>query len=235
LGFTYAEHEACWKAAGAKVEIVEGIADLKPFDIAVIVNPNNPDGRLVEPGALSELSASLKSGLLIVDEAFMDTQEEKSSLVPSLEGAGALVLRSFGKLYGLAGMRLGFAVAPLSFAAAIRRALGPWAVSGAAVEIGRRAFADAAWRRGTIARLATDAARLDALLLGAGFSLIGGTPLFRLARHEKAPDWFERLGEAGILARPFPARPHWLRFGLPGSEADWQRLEAALGGRTFDT
>jgi cobalamin biosynthetic protein CobC len=154
--------------------------------------------------------------------------DEARSLAPKLSSTSALVLRSFGKLYGLAGLRLGFAVAPTALAVPIRHALGPWAVSGVAVEIGKRAFADPAWRREAIARLAADAARLDALLLDAGFTLIGGTPLFRLVRHDDAARWFEHLGQSGILVRPFPARTDWLRFGLPGSAADWQRLEAAL-------
>jgi cobalamin biosynthetic protein CobC len=230
LGFTYAEHEACWRASGAEVEIVEEIAALGAFDVAVIVNPNNPDGRLAGLDELSELAASLarKGGQLVVDEAFMDAEERAFSLVPALPTSGALVLRSFGKLYGLAGLRLGFAVAPFALASTIRRALGPWAVSGAAVEIGGRAFADEMWRRAAATRLAADAARLDAMLLGAGFTVIGGTTLFRLVRHAQASEWFERFGRAGILVRPFPARPKWLRFGLPGTEADWQRLEAAL-------
>jgi cobalamin biosynthetic protein CobC len=230
LGFTYAEHEACWKAAGAEVETVAEIGALDAFDVVVIVNPNNPDGRLVQPDALSELATALsrRNGFLIVDEAFMDVEDGACSLVPTLPAAGALVLRSFGKLYGLAGLRLGFAVVPLALAATIRRALGPWAVSGPAIEIGRRALANARWRIETTIRLTADAARLDARLLGAGFELIGGTSLFRLVRHGEAAGWFERLGQTGILVRPFPARPDWLRFGLPGSEADWQRLEAGL-------
>jgi cobalamin biosynthetic protein CobC len=168
-----------------------------------------------------------KGAILIVDEAFMDAAAEDESLAPALP-LSAMVLRSFGKLYGLAGLRLGFAVAPPPLAAAIRRALGPWAVSGAAVEIGRRAFADAHWRRDGLVRLAIDATRLDALLEGAGLAVIGGTSLFRLVRHERALAWFQHLGRAGILVRPFPARPQWLRFGLPGHEPDWRRLEAAL-------
>jgi cobalamin biosynthetic protein CobC len=230
LGFTYAEHEACWRAAGAAVETVEEVAALAAFDVAVIVNPNNPDGRLVSIEDLLELSSRLsrKGGTLIVDEAFMDAEPKAQSLTAALPSAGAIVLRSFGKLYGLAGLRLGFAVAPPPLASLIRRALGPWAVSGPAVEIGRRALADANWRRRAITRLVGDAARLSALLEASGFSIVGGTLLFRLADHERARTWFEKLGRAGILVRPFPRCPHWLRFGLPSTEPDWRRLEAAL-------
>jgi cobalamin biosynthetic protein CobC len=232
LGLTYAEHEACWLAGGAKVETVDAPERLADADVAVVVNPNNPDGRLLPRDALIDLAARLgrRGGSLVVDEAFMDAEPEAASLTPALPRNG-VALRSFGKLYGLAGLRLGLAVASPELAAGIRRALGPWAVSGAAIEIGARAYADRPWREATIARLTRDATRLDALLREAGLSVIGGTPLFRLAAAPEVGSWFERLGRAGILVRPFPARPDWLRFGLPGQEADWQRLEAGLRSR----
>ncbi|MFI4997660.1 MAG: threonine-phosphate decarboxylase CobD, partial [Hyphomicrobiales bacterium] len=212
LGPTYGEHEACWLEAGALVETLDGIEMLEDVDVAVIVNPNNPDGRLMARDELARFALRLarRGGVLIVDEAFMDALKGAASLVPGLAQANVIVLRSFGKLYGLAGLRLGFAVASLGLAAIIRRALGPWAISGPAVEIGRRALADVRWRHDCVARLIGDAARLDALLEGAGFAIVGGTPLFRLVRHPRAPQWFERLGRAGILTRPFAARPDWL-------------------------
>ena len=139
-----------------------------------------------------------------------------------------MVLRSFGKVYGLAGLRLGFAVAPAGLGAKLRDALGPWAVSGPAVEIGRRALADRDWLAAARSRLSEDAERLDHLLTAAGFAIVGGTPLFRLAEREDADSWFERLGRAGILTRPFPDRAGALRFGIPSGETGWGRLETAL-------
>jgi len=232
LGFTYAEHEACWRAAGKIVSVVADIETLAEADVAVVVNPNNPDGRRLPPDALAALARRLaaKGGALIVDEAFMDAEPAGLGLAPTLPD-GAIVLRSFGKLYGLAGLRLGFALAAPERAARLRQALGPWRVSGPAIDIGSRALADPAWRQAAILRLRRDAARLDALLAGAGFEPAGGTPLFRLAQHRDAATWFARLGSAGILARPFQARCDWLRFGLPGAEADWRRLRAVLGER----
>jgi cobalamin biosynthetic protein CobC len=79
-----------------------------------------------------------------------------------------------------------------------------------------------------ISKLRELGARLDRLLTGANFDVVGKTPLFRLARHDDAARWFERLARAGILTRPFLGRPVWLRFGLPVEEADWQRLATAL-------
>src|SRR6266567_4596531 len=108
--------------------------------------------------------------------------------------------------------------------------LGPWSVGGPAIAIGTAALQDRSWAEATRARLAQAAARLDRVLAGAGLDVIGGTSLFRLVRTPTATDLFHHLGRAGVLARPFSGEGTWLRFGLPASEPNWQRLEAALAG-----
>jgi len=139
-----------------------------------------------------------------------------------------VVLRSFGKFYGLAGLRLGFVVARPALARRLRDTLGEWPLSAPALAAGLVAYSDTAWANATRASLSDDAARLDALLAGAGFEIIGGTSLFRLARVANAPARFEALARAGILTRPFDHDAGLLRFGLPGFDADWARLAAAL-------
>jgi cobalamin biosynthetic protein CobC len=230
LGFGYEEHPRSWKAAGADVSIVETLADMDRADVAVVVNPNNPDGRFTAPEALAALAHRLASrgGVLVVDEAFMDVCCPALSLVSRRPPPNAVVLRSVGKFFGLAGLRLGFAIADDDLAPRIRAALGPWAVSGPAITIAARALSDLAWASAERHSLGVDAARLDRLLIGAGFEVLGGTPLFRLARSAEAPCWYRRLGRAGILVRPFPRRPAWLRFGLPGPDRDWERLADAF-------
>ena len=225
LGVTYGEHSRAWRAGGAVVETVASPRDLAGFDAAVVVNPNNPDGRRVPAADLAAVARGI--GLLVVDEAFADVVPRGLSLAPDPPG-NVVVLRSFGKFYGLAGLRLGFAVACEPWAGRLAGALGPWAVSGPALAVGARALADDAWAEAARARLAGDAARLDALLGEAGFSVVGGTSLFRLAAAADAPARFEALARAGILTRPFAARPEVLRFGLPGGPAAWDRLAAAL-------
>jgi cobalamin biosynthesis protein CobC len=227
--FTYGEHETCWRNAGSEVATVGTLAELAAFDVGVVVNPNNPDGCLLAPGILAETAQLMAQhgGLLIVDEAFMDVCAPQDSLVPCLP-ATAVVLRSFGKIYGLAGVRLGFAVAQREIASLLRRAIGPWAVSGPAIDIGLRALSDTVWLAETVAGLKLRSARLDGLLQAAGFEIAGGTPLFRLAERVDAAEWFDRLGQAGILTRPFLARPSWLRVGIPDAPDHWARLEAAL-------
>lgn len=229
LGVTYAEHAACWSAAGAKVATAESIEELAASDAAVIVNPNNPDGRILTPRAITPIAQEMtrRGGLLVLDESFMDFTPAHSAVAfASMDGV--IVLRSFGKAYGLAGLRLGFALCAPPRASLLRAALGPWAVSGPALAVGARALADARWRNAAAAACASEAARLDEALERAGFGLIGGAALFRLVRHDKAGEWFTRLCRKGILARPFPKRPDWLRFGLPGDEQAWERLTAAL-------
>ena len=125
--------------------------------------------------------------------------------------------------------RLGFAIAAKPVASILRAALGPWPVSGAAIAIGSKALKDAEWLALARARLHAGASALDKMLAAAGFAPLGGSPLYRLVRHEDAQGWFERLAKAGILVRRFAARPTWLRFGIAGSDADRMRLCAALG------
>lgn len=231
LGFTYAEHAACWAASGAKVDTVETPEALADADVGVIVNPNNPDGRIVAPEDILSLAArmSQRGRLLIVDESFMDFTPERSA-ARFAHSESLLVLRSFGKAYGLPGLRLGFALCSRAAAAKLRAALGPWAVSGPALAIGARALADDAWRASAAQASAADAIRLDELLMRAGFRVLGGTSLFRLAAHPQAPRRFADLAARGLLTRAFPERGEWLRFGLPRDESAWARLAAALEG-----
>lgn len=227
FGFTYGEYARVWQRAGGTVEQVETLAALEDFDLAIIVNPNNPDGRLVPVADLAALANKLgaKGGHLLVDEAFMD-------FTPAYQfgpfaTSNTLIFRSFGKTYGLAGLRLGFVLAEGAVGQAFRDALGPWAISGPAIEIASAALADKAWLQKEAARL--DAARknLEAALKDAGFTLLDGTHLFCLAQHPQAQDWFRRFAEAGVLLRPFAHNLQWLRFGIP-SAADFSRVLAVL-------
>jgi cobalamin biosynthetic protein CobC len=227
LGPTYAEHVRAAARAGHRVEEVGDLGQLRGVDLAVVVNPNNPDGRMVPRAALLACAADLP-GLLVVDEAFMDVAAASQSLAPDVGGSNLVVLRSFGKFFGLAGLRLGFALASPAIAARLRAGLGPWAVAGPALAIGAAALQDQSWAATTRVRLAQAVLRLDQVLLGAGLEIAGGTALFRLARRPAAPTLFQHLGRAGILVRCFADQPDWLRFGLPAREPDWHRLAAAL-------
>jgi len=230
LGPTYAEHAAGWSAAGSEVVEVAHPAELGICSGAVLCNPNNPDGRRISPADLVVLAdrLAIKGGLLVVDEAFADLEGPEASVAPLLPREGLLVLRSFGKAYGLAGLRLGFALASPGLAEALRAGLGPWAVSGPAIAIARQAFADVKWLAAASARLARDASRLDRVLTRAGLTVVGGTRLFRLVETDRAPALHDALGRAGILVRRFGRADHRLRFGIPGDDEHWRRLQAVV-------
>lgn len=219
LGPTYEEHAHCWARQGHDVAIV---SDFERADVTIVVNPNNPTGKLLPQEMLRQ-----DRGLLIVDEAFVDFLAPSASLAGNLP-ANTIVLRSFGKVYGLAGVRLGFAIAEKRIADRIRDELGPWAVSGPALEIGPRALADSAWLQAAATRLTVDRQKLDALLVSAGCEILGGTPLFCLAHQPDAERLIEKLGRHGIHVRRFVHEPQWLRFGLPAGESEFIRLGAAL-------
>jgi cobalamin biosynthesis protein CobC len=225
---TYNEYAPVLAAAGWQVEDACDLDALAGADLAVVVNPNNPDGRQHDPRALLALTSRAKR--LVVDESFADAVPGVS-LATEAGRPGLLVLRSFGKFYGLAGLRLGFVLGSEADIAALAAMAGPWPVSGTAIEIGRRALLDRAWAEATQARLARDWVRLDALAQGARWKLVGGTPLFRLYETGNAVAAQERLAQAKIWSRILTGKPGWLRLGLPGDEAEWERLAAALSAR----
>jgi cobalamin biosynthetic protein CobC len=224
---TYGEFGHVLRSAGWAVEAVSDLDALAGADLAVVVNPNNPDGQRHDRDAL--LSLASRVGRLVIDESFVDVVPELS-LASHAGQPRLLIMRSFGKFYGLAGVRLGFVLGGEADIATMAQLAGPWPVSGVAIEIGRAALSDRSWASETRARLFSDAARLDELAKGAGWKLIGGTPLFRLYDVGDGLRAREQLARAQIWTRVFRDRPSWLRLGLPGGETEWQRLAAALSG-----
>ena len=194
-------------------------------DVRIIVHPNNPDGRL---GDRDEILSSHRQ-LTIIDESFCDTTPE-FSLADLAAVDGFVILKGIGKFWGLAGVRLGFAACDSLLADRLRKLLGPWPVSGPALQIGAEALGDGAWINETRARLRRDASRLDALLSTLGFRLEGGTDLFRLYRVGDADAVHEALAKQQVLTRVFDHSTELIRFGLPGSDAAWSRLEEAARG-----
>lgn len=210
---TYNEHAAAFLAQGWR------IADTQPAEACVAVHPNNPDGRLWQ-------ASDFNTPFRIIDESFCDICPDQS-LIHLAKEPGTLVLKSFGKFWGLAGLRLGFAIGDPALISRLADLQGPWAVSGPALKTGIRALTDGDWAAQTRARLARDAARLDDLVLPRGGELVGGTDLFRLYRVDDAAAWQDRLARAHIWSRIFPYSTTYLRLGLPPDHG-WTRLEAAL-------
>lgn len=213
---TYNEHAAAFRAAGAEVTDA-------PAPVRVDVHPNNPDGRLAPQTAAA-------ARLHIIDESFCDVMPA-ASLISRTAQDGTLVLKSFGKFWGLAGLRLGFAIAtPATLTGptgSLTEMLGPWPISGPALAIGAAALADAGWAAATRARLTGDASRLDAMMTGKGATLAGGTAMFRLYAVDDAAGWQARLARGHVWSRIFDYSRTWLRLGLPPADR-WDQLRAAL-------
>lgn len=222
VGPTYEEHEVSWRRHGVAVRTIDAPSEAQVDEIVVVVNPDNPTCRLTPTEDLR-----MRNPWIIVDESFADFLPTSASLAGDLPH-NAIVLRSFGKAYGLAGVRLGFAIAEADIVERLREELGPWAVSGPALAIGRAALSNDSWLRDAARRLERDGQRLDGLLKGAGFTALGGTPLFRCVRHDDAAGMVRHLGRHGIHVRAFFLAPDRLRFGLPGGDAAFERLSKAL-------
>jgi cobalamin biosynthetic protein CobC len=228
---TYGEHAPAWRRAGHEViEISAGVVPgaIDRLDVVVVVNPNNPTGQRLSSRRLLEWRAALaaRGGWLVVDEAFADAAPEES-LAGVSELPGLVVLRSLGKFFGLAGVRVGFVLARAELLAELEDRLGPWAVAHPSRQVAAEALGDDAWQHAARRRLHAHSQRLAALLSGFDLKPAGMTPLFVWFRSPAAPALHEFLAARGILTRLF-ASPPGLRVGLPGDEAQWQRLEAAL-------
>jgi cobalamin biosynthetic protein CobC len=198
-----------------------------PAGHLILANPNNPDGRALAADAMHDL-LERRTGWLLVDEAFADA-DPASSIAASVGDTRRLVVfRSFGKFFGLAGVRLGFVLAPSALVAALRERLGAWPLSAAAIAIGTAAYADAGWIAAARQRLGEEAAALDTMLVRRGHRPVGACQLFRLIEVDDAHALFERLARRAILTRPFADQPRWLRLGLPADAGALARLDAAL-------
>lgn len=227
---SYADHAMSWRAAGAQVVTLPDPLDaVGRVDVVVIVDPNNPDGRRWPRERIESARAELaaRGGWLIIDEAYADLDPSRS-MAPCAGDAGLIVLRSFGKFFGLAGVRLGAVLAPTALLAALSESLGGWDVSGPALSIGSKAYGDTHWQEDMRSRLARAAGDLSAVLQNSGLEDIGGTHLFRYVRSRDAVACWRRLAEQGIAVRRFAGDNHHLRIGLPVDERARGRLAEAL-------
>lgn len=234
---TYGEYAPAFERAGHTVVPLDIDDDVLPCGVnhAVVVTPNNPTTKQVDPHRLLQWHAQLSAvgGTLIVDETFGDAlpAETCSSMAAYVDREGLVVLRSPGKFFGLAGARCGFALGRPELLAALRLHLGAWTVNGPARHAVAHAFRDHAWQHQMRVLLASESARLVALLQAHGL-VAPSTPLFAWFPDPRAEALHQGLARQGIWTRYFSAIPS-VRFGLPGLEQEWARLELALA-RTMD-
>lgn len=224
---TYNEHEAAFDAAGW--DVIDPAEPQQrrrrhPSDVFVAVHPNNPDGTFFDPLGSSSLGISSKA--MVIDESFCDVTPDRSHIARAAE-PGTLILKSFGKFWGLAGLRLGFVIGDPALIDRLAQSIGPWAVSGPALKIGAQALEDRAWANATRLDLSEKARRMDDLVTAKGAQVVGGTSLFRLYAVDDARAWQARLADGRIWSRVFPYSDTWVRLGLPPDDG-WSQLEGAL-------
>lgn len=229
----YGEHPHAWQRHGHDVQRLNASdldAAVEHLDVVLLCRPNNPDGTVIPREQLLHWHNTLvrRGGWLVVDEAFADADPDNS--IADLAGSpGLIILRSLGKFFGLAGLRLGFVLAESALLAALSEQLGPWSVSHPARWLGEAALRDHPWQQRTRQQLQAAQHRLDALLAAADLPVAGGSALFRWLPMAQAADTQQRLAEQAVLVRRFE-QPQALRIGLPGAEPEWQQLQAALQG-----
>jgi cobalamin biosynthetic protein CobC len=228
---SYAEHAYSWQQAGHTVREV-------PFDrlehnidegeVVVVCNPNNPTGAVVEPERLLAWAQRLaaRKGWLVVDEAFGDVTPQMS-VARHTDRPGLIVLRSVGKFFGLAGLRLGFVAAEKNLLARLAGWIGPWSVSGPAQDIGRIALNDRAWQESTRAQLLQSGTRLH-LLLEEHSIAASGSALYQWWPEAQPEEFHLHMARHGIWVRLFPDKARGIRIGLPPDDAGWQRLSETL-------
>lgn len=233
FGPTYEEYRSRLERDGRAVDIISSIEDISDrHRLVILVNPNNPDGRIVPREKDLQLAAGLaeRGGFLVVDEAFADLCPDCSVAGEAGRQPNLIVLRSFGKFFGLAGLRLGFVLAAPAIGNAIRDGQGPWAVSGPALEIAASVLSDRQLRIRIEDEIRQRRIALDAVLEESGLNIAGGTPLFVLIDDHRAEALHRHLCWHRILTRKFHYAPRWLRIGLCRGEDEEARLRAALAG-----
>lgn len=228
---SYAEHSHHWAQHGhrlRKAPYATLDAAVDDSDVLVVCNPNNPTGDTVAPVQLLAWCDRLaaRGGWLVVDEAFGDTAPELS-ITKHVGRPGLIVLRSVGKFFGLAGLRLGFVGAEPPLLEALGDMLGPWTVSGPAQQVALAALRDHAWQQATQARLAHDGIRMRTLLAAHGIEA-SGTPLFHWWACARAEEFHEHMARRAIWVRLFREAAGGIRIGLPAHEWQWKRIEQAL-------
>ena len=228
----YHEHGHWWRQAGHEViPLPLELACNEPvwadtLDVLVWIQPNNPTGLALAPDQLLEWHKRLatRGGWLVLDEAFADGLDELSlSRYTGSASPGLVVMRSLGKFFGLAGIRAGAVLTDATIAAGLKDLIGPWALSGPARFLMARALEDTGWQSKMTVMLMEQSERLAGVLDQFGLTPSGGTLLFRYVPHPDAARIADALAQNGILVRHFQ-QPSALRFGLPGDEAQWQRL-----------
>ena len=228
---TYNEHRPAWEAAGHQV--ITGDTNLGKAQSAVIVAPNNPTGKFVHDAIMATAKQTAATGgIMLIDGAFAmpaAADPAASDLLGALVAFPHVVhIRSFGKFFGMAGLRLGFAIGAAVHMDQLQRCVGPWAVSSVALDIGNTALNDTVWQAQHSQFLRQQTEQLQMVLTRANLKILGGTTLFQTIQSSRANHLHDHLAKAAIWTRKFSQMPDLLRFGVPANAADFARLSESL-------
>ncbi|TQV89627.1 threonine-phosphate decarboxylase [Aliikangiella coralliicola] len=231
----YKEHEKAWRDQGFKVVHYRKLPQPEQLTrncVVVVINPNNPGGEKFAVDSLIALATNLSElgGWLVIDEAFMDVFSHQCSMITEVMKQESslsdcvIVLRSVGKFFGLAGIRIGFVCTTEDILEQLRDMLGPWQVNGPALLIAEKALGDLEWQRRQRERLSIQRSKLQALLT-VQFELdeIVGTDLFLTVKTNSAEQWFERLCRHKVYVRLCDEK-NAIRFGIP-DDTGLERLQ----------
>ncbi|XQW85012.1 threonine-phosphate decarboxylase CobD [Thalassotalea piscium] len=235
----YKEHQQAWTNAGFKLcyyhHKLPELNELTSDCVLVVINPNNPTAQLIDKVTLARYQNALKqlNGLLVVDEAFIDVIEPTQSMCAHIDDSHTLVLRSFGKFFGLAGIRIGFLIAIPFWRELFAEYLGPWQVNGPAQYIAQQALNDTHWQqqqRQNLGQLQEQQHTLIWKILGSDLlAEINSTNLFltlHFHQQDLATRVYQLLCQEGIYVR-LTDEQDALRFGITTPD-NFSRLSTAL-------
>ena len=223
LSPTYNEYENCFRNFGFNIEKVYNFSDLKEAQIAIVVNPNNPTGKWYTEQELETLSKKVE--YLIIDQSFHSISSRKTQKLKK----NIIRINSFGKFFGLAGIRLGFVSGPFEIIKSLEKLVGPWQVSNFALDIGLQALTDSKWIFTAEKTLMQSSQNLKDLFVPVNWKLIGDTFLFHTYSTENAKKIEEQFAMEQIWIRTFDYSDKWVRIGIPGKEEEWERIKKVIG------
>tara|TARA_Y100000590_G_scaffold467150_1_gene644999 strand:- start:3543 stop:4568 length:1026 start_codon:yes stop_codon:yes gene_type:complete len=230
LSPTYFEHYTTWKKMNYKVELIDKLENIDNFSsIIIIVNPNNPDGKMYEQSKVGRILENIdkQGGLLIIDESFMDSTPE-CGFRDNIQNRNVIIIRSFGKFFGLPGLRLGFLYGNSRYIREIEKSIGPWPISSSSIEIGIKALQDDKWILKTISELKSNSGKLSDLFSSLNIKIVGRTNYFILIEYDDAILLNNMLARKGIWTRSFSYNSKWLRIGLPRNALEFKYLSNTL-------
>jgi histidinol-phosphate aminotransferase len=206
-----------------------------PEDTRVIFvcNPNNPTGSMVNQAQIdSFMKVAPEDALIVFDEAYAEicTKKMPDTLKYVEEGRNVIVLRTFSKAFGLAGLRVGYGIAPKEVIEILEKPRQPFNVSRMAQIAATAALDDVAFVRKTRKLIREGSELLSDFCRGAGLEFEPPTANFILIKVGDGERFFVELQKLGVIVRPMGGYnlPEWIRVSI-GTEEENGRFIRAMG------